>query len=279
MHPLDGPRLKLRRAEQHFDCLDEVIKGFLESNPYTFAIQPNPKPPKYVLVGKAKESPPLDWSAIVGDFAHNARSALNLLVFQLSSLPAQDGQRFNLQFPIVGDAPRYADAKNRELAGVPAPHEAIIEGFQPYNRAEGFATDALWLLADINNADKHRLVVAVGALGTVSAVSFGPGRLGSNVLVGRGASIRLGRGASVNFGDGFHYASVGDGVITEDGTVLAELTMSQPSQVNMQPNLQIAIQFGEASPRVQGRPVLDTLKFILNRVKEVIGEFEKVLPE
>lgn len=281
MQPLIGPYLKLRRAQKHLNALKQAIQRFLKSNPYTFVLESNPNPPNYVLRAKINNVPPIEWSAIVGDFAHNARSALDLLVFQVSTLSADDLRRTQLQFPIfdyptkVGKVSGYAEREKSYLAGVPEEHRAIIERYQPYHRQDGFLSDALSLLADLNNTDKHRIIQVVGAVASFHGLSFrGPTRFGSIARLGGGAAMIIGRHARVSFGGQFSFEAVGDGVIAEDGTIVAELTISQPTQVNMHPNLEIAIKFGEGSSRVQGRPVMDTLTFILDRIKEILGEFK-----
>jgi len=281
MQPLIGPYLKLRRAKKHLNALKQAIQRFLKSNPYTFVLEPNPNPPDYVLRAKINNVPPTEWSAIVGDFAHNARSALDLLVFQVSTLSADDSRRTQLQFPIfdyptkVGRVSGYAEREESYLAGVSEEHRAVIERYQPYHRQDGFQSDALGLLADLNNADKHRIIQVVGAVANFRGLSFrGPTSFGSIARLGSGATMTVGRHARVSFGKEFSFEAIGDGVIAEDGTIVAELTISKPIEMNMHPNLEIAIKFGKGSSRIQGRPVMDTLTFILDRIKEVLREFE-----
>jgi hypothetical protein len=283
MHPLHGVRLKLVRAEEHFNALKTLLRTFIASQPYTFAIEPNPKPPDYVIVAWANRAIPDDkFSVIIGDFAHNARSALDLLVQQLTSLPDNSTKRFGLQFPIFDDrsGPKgYTSKVKRYLCGVASQYETIIEGFQPYKRTDGPNDDPLGILRTINDADKHRIIHIVGAIASFNKLDIsGPGRLGSNVLVGSGARMGIGHRAIVDFG-GFRYEGVGDGVITKDRTIVAKITAPQPSQVNMHPNAQISIKFGVGNPRVEGRLAMDTLSFIYNRVKEVITEFAPFFPQ
>ena len=103
MHPLDGPRLKLRRADKHLNAIKVAIDRFIASKPYTFVLDADPKPPNYSIVARVKHLPDEELGIIIGDFAHNARSALNLLVYQLSQLPITDAKRYRLEFPIFDD--------------------------------------------------------------------------------------------------------------------------------------------------------------------------------
>ena len=268
MHHLDGPRLKLRRADKHLNAIKVAIDRFIASKPYTFVLDADPKPPNYSIVARVKHLPDEELGIIIGDFAHNARSALNLLVYQLSQLPITDAKRYRLEFPIFDDVKDYANKVKIYLAGVAPEHITIIESFQPYKGLQGPYDDALGILHAINNADKHRITNIVGAVGSFNGMGFGGGRVGTTVNVGRNSSV--------NFGDGYTYKTVGDGVIYKDRTVVAKLTSNAPPQGNLYPYFHIAIQFGEGDPRVQGRPVVDTLTLIYNRVKEVIERFKHV---
>ena len=278
MHPLDGPRLKLHRADRHLNAIKIEVDRFIASKPYSFMLEANPKPPNYIIVARVRHLPDEEWGLIIGDFAHNARSALDLLVYQLSQLPPDNKRRFALEFPICDEVEDYTSKVQRYLAGVAPEHIAIIEDFQPYKGLKGSHDDALGILRAINNADKHRIINVVGAVGSFEGVGFGAGRVGTNIIRGNGIGIRVNHGSSVNFGDGVTYTGVGDGIIVKDRTVVAKLTSNTPPQVKMLPYFQIAIQFGEGDPRVQGRSVVDTLTFIYDRVKEVIGRFNQVFP-
>jgi len=274
MHPLNAPRLKLRRADKHLNAIKVAINRFIASKPYDFVFEADPKPPNYSIIAMVRHLPDEEWGLIIGDFAHNARSALDMLVYQLSQLLLDDNKRFNLQFPIFDEVDGYEGNVQRYLAGVTPEHIAIIESFQPYKRLDGSYDDALGILRAINNADKHRIINVVGAVGSFEGVGFGAGRIGTNIIRGNGIGIRVNGSSSVNFGDGFTYTGVGDGIIVKDRTVVAKLTSNTPPQVKMLHYSNIAIQFGEGDPRVQGRSVVDTLTLIYDRVKEVIERFE-----
>lgn len=276
MHPLNEPRLKLRRAGKHLDAIKIAIDRFLISKPYDFVLEADPNPPNYSIVARVRHLPDEEWGLVVGDFAHNARSTLDLLVYQLSQLPLDDKRRFDLEFPIFDKVKGYANKVQKCLVGVAPEHIAIIEGFQPYKRLTGSYDDALGILHAINNADKHRIINVVGAIMKFEGIGFGAGQVGTNIIRGSGIGIRVNGSSSINFGDGFTYVGTGDRIILKDRTVVAKLTSNTPPKVKMLPFTQVAIQFGEGDPRVQGLPVVGTLTSIYNRVKEVIGKFEPI---
>lgn len=283
MHPLYGPRLKLRRAEKHLNAIKAAIDDFIAKKPYTFVFEANPTPPNYIIVARVKQIAPDDeLSVIIGDLAHNARSTLDLLVYQLSTLPPDDGRRGRLQFPIFDAPEKYRGKINSYLAMVAPEHAAIIEGFQPYKGLNGPDNDALGILAAINDADKHRIIHVVGTVLNFSGLAFsGPGRMGNVKFEGSGGIKLVGQRATLKIGDDVVYAPVGDGIITKDRTIVGKFTDKMLSQVemNVHPEAEILIKFDEGAARVKGRPVMDTLTFVYDRVKEVIGKFEHVFPK
>lgn len=278
-HPLSGTRLKICRAEEHLNTLKTAIRMFLEANPYSLIFQPNPAPPQYALCANINQIPPLQWSCIVGDFAHNARSALDLLVYQLSDLLAGDNKRLKLYFPIFDSPTEYAQRENGYLAGVKPEYRTIIERYQPYKRSQGHGDDALGILRRINDGDKHRIIHVVGAIANLNYFIFDGSSKGlpDSIQFGQGASMRVGN--SFDFGNGFTGTKVGNGEITRDGAKVWELTIPQPEQMEVNPDLQITVQFRVSDPGIQGHPVVDTLTLIYDRVKEVIGEFEPFFPK
>ena len=276
MHMLDSPRLKLSRAEEHFTNLKVEIEKFLVSRPYSFIMQPDPQPPKFVLCGKIHRDPPIEWSCLVGDFANNARSVLDYLVFQLSDLQPTDDRRHRLYFPIFDSSDEYARKERRYLAGVKTEYKNMIERYQPYQRRDEPKEDPLGLLRRINDGDKHRDINMVGALANLNyLVLDGSSGLPDWIHLEQGASIRVGE--TFDVGNGFTGRKIGNGAVTKDGDVVAKLTISKPGKMKVNPDFAVTVLFSEGDTAIQGHPVLDTLASILARVRELIHEFEVIL--
>jgi len=138
------------------------------AHPYHVVPQIDPKTGRWLLIAKGEvpdEPVPLDIGVVAGDFAHNLRSALNYLVWQLATPPVGTGPGNDTQFPIFFDHPprvyklppadRFRSSQNRFLAGVRDPHRAFIERLQPYH---GGHRSNLELLAILNDLDKHRVI-------------------------------------------------------------------------------------------------------------------------
>lgn len=105
--------------------------------------------------------PPDSWGMILGDAAHNLRSAMdNLLHFIAEREGATTAQLGQVQFPVVSDPAKWKDAKRR-IAMLPERVQLAVEAVQPFNRPEvERPTDGLAILSSLNNADKHRIALA-----------------------------------------------------------------------------------------------------------------------
>lgn len=266
MTQFSGSALKLQRARHHYDSLVEVLKRFAASKPYGFYTEPYPKPPTYVLRVRVNQTVPSDCGLIVGDFAHNARSALDLLVYDLSTLAAKDKKRRKLQFPIFDDEAKYMKYRDSYLLGVCERDRKMIEEFLPYQSSGQKAGEALGILAKINNMDKHRLIPVVAAFGHLNSLADSRG-------IEFSADAQFSMTGSPN--DEFGYTGVGDGVLT-DGAILAELKIGPSACCDLQPHVSALIQFGGEGVEVAGRDLMPTLASILNRTEEIVKQFRGV---
>lgn len=107
MHPLANPRLKLKRADQHLNVLKRHIRRLNKEHPDRIREESDPKTGQPI---KSAEKPdtPLQWSLIIGDIAHNLRSALDHLAWQIAieSSPNRDPQKYrwrrsDISWPIL----------------------------------------------------------------------------------------------------------------------------------------------------------------------------------
>jgi hypothetical protein len=278
--PSLGSQIKFDRAKDHLRTLDDRLKTFVRDHPYTFTVEPIPRPPDYVVLAHGYVAPDPAFGAIIGDFAHNARSALDLVISDISKLPADDKRRFRLQFPIFDTEVGGNSYRSREksyLDGVGSHERAIVEDFQPYKRGTDFANEPLGILASVNDADKHRLIHTISAVSTVLIKLNGPFTLSDGE--GRG-TINVGAGGSMTFSAGMRMGGLEirimeDAGITQEHAPVALVrdVSGKLGDVNMEPKVTTQMNFGEGSSRAEGRAVMDTLTEILNRVEEVLGKF------
>jgi hypothetical protein len=114
---------------------------------------------EYVFTIRDMPKPSLEIAVTAGDIAHNLRSALDHLAYQLVQHPrtvplgVKKKPREERWFPIGPLDPTKYDDSGLEGAD-PAARTAIKE-LQPFRNK----THPIWLLNEINRRDKHRLLV------------------------------------------------------------------------------------------------------------------------
>jgi hypothetical protein len=193
MHPLDGPRLKVERAISQIRGLrlrQEAL--WKDRNHQIVRAELNPKTGYYVYRAQGQFTLSLDWGVIIGEIAHNLRSALDGTVYQLAihdqrakgKRPSAEALR-HTEFPVflVGRTkrrqrpkpgrsgmppliPHFEREGRKKIKLLSSKHQRMIERLQPYHRrsedgAKGRGHPLYWL-QEINTADKHRVIPIVG---------------------------------------------------------------------------------------------------------------------
>jgi hypothetical protein len=118
------------------------------------------------------ELPP-EWSLLIGDFAANARSALDHLAWQLAlrntwraSRERKAGNEWppeDTEFPIYASISKARTAKRlkTKLNRFRPSGRSIVASVQPHTRGNLAHTEPLWMLHRIRNTDAHRTLHTV----------------------------------------------------------------------------------------------------------------------
>jgi hypothetical protein len=139
--------------------------GHRALDPYNAIQLPNSQPRTKVYELKIN-SPMPPFGLYVGDFVHAMRCALDHIAVALSGDPSDT----NTQFPIFPTDPdTVTDEKTRrklkklwkDQIGQASPAQDVIRELQPYQRGNDFASDPLWLIHELDKADKHRSINVV----------------------------------------------------------------------------------------------------------------------
>ena len=252
MLDLSGTRLKLRRAEQHREFLAHEIGGFLQHKPYRVTTELQDRK-RVVFRGWIDAHPNPEWGLIAGEFAHQARSALDIMIYEAAPRRVRRSDR--AEFPIF--AINKTDRRNgiRPIMDFLPPEAfAVVERAQPYQRRDVAPKfDLLAILGDLNNADKHRVLPMVSCPAGLSVRMWG----GGLVPEVRAVSITAGR-------------------VAQHGAPIAEVILGQSlkgTTVQMQPYLTMQVQFGEGTVAA-GLPVVELCRDILARVTVIVDQFE-----
>jgi len=162
-HPLTAVHLKLSRAREHIKTLDHELRSFFDVDAYPLErrFDEDTGWHSYHLRLLAKD-PPEKFAVVAGEIVGHLRSSLDLLVYQLAILGGGRPGRTRTQFPIFTDHVEYTKTnrrggshRTRMLRGVSARHQAIIDGYQPYQRVHP-DRDPLAVLKAFRDAYEHR---------------------------------------------------------------------------------------------------------------------------
>jgi hypothetical protein len=157
MRDLCSSREKIKRAKEHIRDLDKAIAAFLGTSPYdlTPEFYPQSSATAYFL-DKVTDTPP-DIPLLIGDAAHNLRTALDHLAVRLFLDNPVNGNASTerIYFPICETLEKYEAEAPRKTKGIPEPLTNAIKALKPY--AGG--NDRLWGLHRLDIIDKHHLLI------------------------------------------------------------------------------------------------------------------------
>lgn len=164
---LDNVFLKLDRANERAAALTANIATFCRDHPITLDAQLRESRLGINLVCQMEGMtvPLKEWSVELGEIVYSLRSALDNLIYICAQIRADPPPHpRDLQFPIVQDFGKYANAVRNIARQLPPEIADLLEKVQPYQRGrsdvEGSPEhDPLVLLNWISNHDKHRMPV------------------------------------------------------------------------------------------------------------------------
>jgi hypothetical protein len=111
---------------------------------------------------------------MIGDAAHNLRTALDHLAYHLVLVGTDNGEVRSkgwekIQFPIAHSADSYkSDRTAGKVQGMERKAIEAIDALKPYKGGN----EPLWLLNKIDNADKHSFILPIGEDVIVAGVSL-----------------------------------------------------------------------------------------------------------
>lgn len=260
-HPLEGARLKDRRAYEQLQALQLAVKAFLERQPYAAYVEIDAEDGQINFGIDVREKPDPMWGVLIGEIVHDFHSALDHVAWQLV---IRDGGVPNdrTQFPIFLDPAKFdlettARGKMHGMMEGMAPESiAILKAVQPF--AAGDRQSALWQLRELSIFDKHKsLHVTAGIIDRVR-VLFKP-------LV-KGGEFTPGAQGDMDWGP------------FEEDTVIfrykAPPGVLNPEGVDVDPPPSYQVVFGKESP-IRGVPVIEGLALMGHSVRNIIAGISK----
>jgi len=157
MHPLDGVRIKINRANEHIAEYWSELQTFRKTNPYSVREDIDTQSGNKVWIVNSKiTTPPLSLSAIIGDAIHNFRSTLDYLAWQL--VIANGGIPDSITaFPICTKSSQWGRAQ-RKLQGMNYRAKAIIKSEQPCFSNHFYRRQWFTWLEELDIMDKHKYI-------------------------------------------------------------------------------------------------------------------------
>lgn len=170
----EAARLASVRLEQVARCGQELadrISAWAATEPAKIEVSISEDRLSWEARWRIQPAPLEEWGLVFGDAVHNLRASLdNLLSYIARKHGATERQLHLVQFPIVTERSKWSESQRR-ISMLPASVQLAVENLQPFNR-EGRevapSADPLALIADFNNADKHRLAI----VGTIQPQEF-----------------------------------------------------------------------------------------------------------
>jgi hypothetical protein len=168
--------LKVKRAYEHISAFEQQLRTFLESGPYKVGGKRDPDTRKLIYYVESAEPIPDCIPLIAGDAIQNLVSALDHLAYQLVCSDTGDNppNPRGIYFPVADDSVKYEANKRRRMEGASRQTFDAVDALKPYKGGN----DAIWALHQLNNIEKHRLLLTVGSeAGGINLVQLMAGHL------------------------------------------------------------------------------------------------------
>jgi len=263
--------VKVDRAYKHLIDLQLARDRFFRPPyPYEIVTHDNTQAGERTFYLRIHKEIPSEFSALIGDFAHNLRSALDHLAWHLvqSSPIVPKAEDRDVYFPIFEDSSEYGKGKMRKIKGMANAAIQAIDDINPYGRLDktrpmaGIGNLPLYWLSAINLQDKHRLLIpAWGAAPTHSITKSRRAEIAKVLQAAFGSE-----NAEVMVG-----SLIDSNLPLEDGSKLCTLPISEVDD-NMKFRFQIA--FGEPAS-MRGKEIISTLNNMHRIVRGIIEDFDR----
>lgn len=193
---MDGCWAKVHRANEQIDKLGPELDLFVQAHYHAYRIVPhfNSETGKYTVIAfdDGVPSPPFRLSVMIGEVIHHLRSSLDHLVWTLACA-RHSNPSDKIGFPICETSIQYERAfKNGMIKGLSGRAVAIIESVQPYRR-DVPRRDHLFQLHQLNNTDKHRLLVTTCGIVANPLFDINPGSGDLQIVLPDASTVGLRR--------------------------------------------------------------------------------------
>jgi hypothetical protein len=223
---LRGCRAKIERANECIINLNSEITAFLASDPAPYSVTREFRNDgrSYVFVGKSEKPVPDRFAVLAGEIVHHLASSLDHL---FAALVIRNGNTVERKhsFPVFTSEKEFNKACGKGIIrDISVSAQRIVRSVQPYQNKTPTDT-ILFGVKELNNADKHRLLLVLAAVGAI------------------GNKISIGADADAS-GKTIRIVSLGDPTpveINENGAEFFRIDLAEPAP-QFYANANIAVQ-------------------------------------
>ena len=238
-------RVKIDRANELIGDLVPEVVAFLKSNTEVVGEDESCGDRIFRFVTKG-QLPPLRFGAIAGDIVHNLRSSLDLLWRQVNT-PGLSADTRSEEFPIRRGVSAFA---RRVAKAKPGREKAAMDLLQQIKGNER-GNHNLLLLEELNDAEKHRILLPVYGAVTVTSRKESPT-----------PGVPIFRSKIQIYGD----------YPLKDGAIVHRIGRAERGKVDMDPEFDPRITFGDP-PSARGEFLLETLTSLVGTVEHISAGF------
>ncbi len=252
---------KLERAEEHIFKLQEFWRSFVDGGAYPIKSQDTPDAAYRMFYLDSAAPIPVDVPLLAGDAIQNLRSSLDHLAYRLVCVGTKSPGPFDrIYFPIA-ELPKEFKARIRAIKKCLTPDaEKALAEVKAYPGGPG---EFIWQLHQLNNIDKHRLLLTIAVQNRLHSMS--PSEIAKIRRQFNLSDIPESHDARLFLKSGTRRLDL------KAGDVLDIFPMAE---VHDNMHFPIEIAFGEPQI-VKGKPVIETLHQAASLIRNMLMTFDR----
>jgi hypothetical protein len=253
-------QVKTERAKEHIGDLDSAMSIFHNGKPYEFSTKRDPQTRQLIYYMSKVDCVPMCFATITGDIIQNLRSALDHLAQQLFLVGTSNPRPGrHTSFLIEQSAGKYKTRLPRRTKGMRQDAISALSAIEPYKGGKGHE---FWVLHELNNIDKHRLLVTVGStFQGINVAALGPARIERLI------------GSPVPSADVFLIAADNPGPLKVGNKLFID---APDAEVNEKMDFRFDIALSEPGV-IDGKPLLETVQHFHDLVSDTVLRFKPCL--
>jgi hypothetical protein len=170
--PFVGAKIRIKRAGQHIDDLEEIARELPKRRGYGFVVC-KPINGKIDIIYMPNNRVPIEYGAVVGDAIHNIRAALDYAAIIITCPPFGTGDRKRAYFPVGATEPEFKKALAEKMKGATPHAQQLVSDLEPYAGGK----HSIQSLHALDILDKHKLILATSSQLHVDELGY---RIGDN---------------------------------------------------------------------------------------------------